>query len=243
MYSAFADVNFKNRILIGYQDQKLGVNYIAELESGAPSMATFVSETIGVGRVHYQRLFFGPTDKIAEAVILNLGMLSSIVDPATVTFNCALKIYDFKRQLWGRQLTNHAAAAGNLIRVDGTNTAFSKAQVGDEVTVLDGVNAGQVAHITSIANGGTNTETWTLDTTFANDTETNINLNVQPWKFIEKKTFTSLSQLKTVYFNVQTSIKAKQFLVKAVFSNIGANLQLELQTSYFVFDDIGYDQP
>ncbi len=40
------------------------------------------------------------------------------------------------------------------------------------------------------------TEEWTLDTTFPNNNATNLNLNVQPWKFVEKKTFTSLAQLK-----------------------------------------------
>ena len=164
MASAFADVNFKNRILIGYQDLTLGVNYIAALENGE-----FDGDLrFGAHRRRARPLpaiLFRAHRQSREAVILNLAS-SARSPPCHRDLHCALKIYDFKRQLWGRQLTNDASAAGNLIRVDGTNIAFSKAQVGDEVTVLDGVNAGLVAHITSIANGGRTPETWTLDTTF-----------------------------------------------------------------------------
>lgn len=242
MNSAFADVNANNRILIGYRDPTIGKNYIASLQAGAGTTSTYISELLGIGKPHYQRMYFGPTDKIAEAVVLNLSMLSFITDPAVISFSCALKVYDFKRQLWGRQLTNHVATAGNIIRVDGTNTSFSKGVVGDEVTVLEGVNAGKIAHIMSIANAGLSTEAWTLDTTFASDTETNININVQPWHFVQKKTFTTLAQLKTCYFDVKNSIRGKQFLIKLVFDGMGTNMQVEINTSYFIWDDIGYDQ-
>jgi hypothetical protein len=239
--AVFPDVN-NNRIFLSYRDNKLTNNYIAAITNTPPTSALWISEEIGIGRPHYQRTFFGPTDKVAEAVIINLGLLNSITDPATTTFNIALKLYDFKRQLWGAQVTTAQLGANNQIRVDGTNTAYSTARVGDEVTILNGLNAGSVAHITSIANGGTNTETWTLDTTFANPTENNVYLNVQPFVLVQKKVFTSLSSLKNIYFDVRNDIKAKQFLAKVVIDNIGANLALELQTSYFVFDDIGYDQ-
>lgn len=240
--SLFVDVNFNNRILIGYSDVSLAKNYIAALTNTPPTRAVYVSETIGVGRLHYQRVFFGPTDKVPEAVVLNLGLLNSITDTATTTFNVALKIYNFKRQLWGRSLTNASITGNNKLQVDGTSSVNYKAQVGDEVTVLEGLNAGQIAHIASIANQGTNTETWTLDTTLPNQTENVVNLNVQPYTLVEKKIFTNLASLKNIFFSLNQSITGKQFLAKLVIDNIGTNLQLELQTSYFVFDDRGYDQ-
>jgi hypothetical protein len=240
--SIFADINFNNRILIGYRDPTLGVNYIAALVNTPATRAVYVSEVLGIGRPHYQRVFFGPTDKSAEAVVLNLGVLNSITDPATETFNVALKIYDFKRQLWGKSQTNASITGDNKLQVDGSSSSNYKAQAGDEVTVLDGLNAGQIAHISSIANPGTNTETWTLDTTFPNQTENAIHLNVQPFKLVEKKVFTSLSQLKRIFFSIKDSNRASQFLLKFVIDGLGTNLQLEMQTSYFIFDDLGYDQ-
>jgi hypothetical protein len=241
--SVFADINYNNRILIGYRDRKAGNNYIATLTNTPPTRAQLVSEPLGIGRPHYQRVYFGPTEKIAEALILNIGILNSITDPATDTFNVTLKIYNFKRQLWGTQITTASISGNNKVQVDGTNTAFSKGVVGDEVTVLDGTNAGQIAHIGSIANAGLSNETWTLDTTLTGQTENNVHLNVQPWTLIEKKAFSNLSQLSNIYFNLsQPSPRGKQFLAKVVLDGIGANLALELQTSYFVFNDLGYDE-
>jgi len=217
------------------------VNYIAALTATPPTKAQYVSEVIGVGRIHYQRLFFGPTDKTAEAVVLNLNPLNSATDPATLTFNVALKIYNFKRQLWGHSITNASISGNNKVQVDGTSSSNYKAQVGDEVTILDGANAGSIAHISSIANAGLSNETWTLDTTFGSQTENAIHLQVQPFTLVAKQTFSGLSSLKNLFWSVN-SIKGKQFLAKFVYDGMGANLALEMQTSYFVFNDIGYDQ-
>ena len=244
VYSVIADVNYNNRILIGYRDLTLGVNYIATLLIGTPPRAIYVSEVLGEGRPHGSRTYLGPTEKVAENLLLNLSILNSITDPATKTFNVALKLYNFKRQLWGAQVTNAALGSShkNQVRVNGSNTAFSIAETGDEVTILDGVNAGQIAHIETITSGGTSTETWTLDTTFANATESGIHLSVQPFKFIKKFTYTALPELKTIFFDIKQSVRGKQFLAKLVIDGLGTNLQIELHPSYFIFDDLGYDQ-
>jgi hypothetical protein len=242
VYAIYADINFQNRILVSYRDGTIGKNYIGILANVPPKSATFVSEVIGIGRPHFQRSYFGPTKKVPEAVILNLGILNSLTDPVSETFTVSLKIYDFKRQLWGKQVTNNVSGAGNQIRVDGTNASFSIGQVGDEVTVLQGVNAGQIGHIQSITNQGTNAETWTLDTTFPNNTETSIYLQVQPFHFIGTKTFNNLAQLKKMFFSINDQCRGTQFLTKIVLTGIGTNLQLELQSSYFIFNDLGYDQ-
>ena len=240
-YAVFPDIT-NNRILVSYYDAQQNVSYIASLTNTPPITAQFVSEALGIGHPHYQRVYFGPTDKLAEAVVLNLGILNSLTDPVTQTFNVALKIYNFKRQLWGKSQTNAQLTNKNQLRVDGTNTAHVVAQVGDEVTVLCGENGGLIAHITAIANQGTTTETWTLDTTFPNQTEANVYLNVEPWVFVQKQSFSNLSQLKNIFFNVNREVRGKQFLAKFVFDGMGTGLQLEIQTSYMVWDDIGYDQ-
>jgi hypothetical protein len=237
----FADINYNNRVLVSYRDTQLGNNYIAQLINVPPSKAQYISEVVGVGRIHYQRLFFGPTDKTAEAVVLNLNPLNSATDAETLTFNVALKIYNFKRQLWGHATTNASITGNNLLQIDGTSASNYDAQVGDEVTILDGVNAGSIAHITAIANDAASNETWTLDTTFANQTENAVHLQVQPFVLVKKQTFTGLQSLKNIFWSVN-GIKGKQFLSKFVYDGMGTNLAVEMQTSYFVFDDIGYDQ-
>lgn len=153
LYSAFADNTSDQRILIGYRDLQLSKSYIGNLSNTAPSVAQFISEELGTG----------PTQKTAEAVVLDIDLASSVIDSPTLTFNIAVKVYNFKRQLWGKAATNAAGSAGNKIRVDGTSSNNYRAQIGDEVTVLEGANAGKVAHIQSIANLGASNETWTLN--------------------------------------------------------------------------------
>lgn len=230
LYSAFADNTSDQRILLGYRDNALSKSYIATLSASGSSVAQFVSEELGVGS----------NQKSAEAVILNLGLSSERVAPTTLTFNVAIKIYSFKRQLWGRQQTNATAGAANQIRVDGTNANLYNAQIGDEVTVLEGSNAGQVRHITAIANDGASNETWTLDSALPNTTGFPIYLNVQPFKLVEKKTFSGISELKNLYFDVKNKYKGKKFLVKVVIDGM-TDTQLELQESLFVYNDLGYD--
>ncbi|HKQ06119.1 MAG TPA: hypothetical protein VJ464_13370 [Blastocatellia bacterium] len=230
LYAAFADNSSDQRILVGYRDNQLSKSYIGTLSSSGSSVAQFVSGELGEGS----------TQKIAEAVVLNLDLNSGVIDPATLTFNVSVKIYNFKRQLWGRQLTNATAGAANQIRVDGTSTSYYKAQVGDEVTVLEGANAGQIRHISSIANPGASNETWTLNSALSNVTGSFINLNVQPFKLVEKKAFSSLTEFKTMYFDVKNKIKGKKYLVKVVIDGV-SNLQLELKESLFVYNDLGYD--
>ncbi|HEY1757955.1 MAG TPA: hypothetical protein VGG72_21475 [Bryobacteraceae bacterium] len=228
-----------NRITVGYHAS--GVNHIAALVPQPPSQATFISEQLGLGRIKYQRLYFGPTDKTLEAVVLNLGILNSSTASEAISFNVSLKIYNFKRQLWGHIQTSGPSSAYNQLIVDATVAGVYDAQVGDEVTILEGVNAGFVAHITAIANDGANNETWTLDTSAANYTEVGNGIQVQPFIFVKRQTFTSLEQLKNIFFSVN-SIKGKQFLVKLVFDGIQSGLGIELLTSYWVFNDIGYTQ-
>lgn len=230
LYSAFADNSTDQRILLGYKDTKLNKSYIASLAQSGPATAQYYSEEIGDG----------VTNKAAEGVVLNIGVQPGAVDPVTLTFNVSLKIYNFKRKLWGTQQTNATAAAANQIRVDGTSTSYTKAQVGDEVTVLEGPNAGEIAHISSIANSGASNETWTLDRSLPNTTASPINLNVMPFKLVEKKAISSATELKDIYFNVKNKTTGKKFLVKVVLDGM-SNLPLELKPSQFIYDDLGYE--
>lgn len=236
--SVFSDLS-NNRILVGFRDS--GTNYIAQLVEQPPTTAQIVSEEVGLGRIKYQRVFFGPTDKTLEAIVLNLSLLNSATVNPTVTFTVALKAYNFKRQLWGSAVTNATPSSNNELIIDGTDTTNYSAQTGDEVTILNGKNAGFIAHITAIANQGATNETWTLDLIPAFATPSGVNLQVQPFVLIKRQTFTNLSELKNLFFS-GNSIKGKQFLIKVVFSGLSSTCIPELQTSYVVWNDIGYNQ-
>jgi hypothetical protein len=229
----------QNRICVAYSSG--GVNYVATLAAKPPVNAQFISEELGLGRIKYQRLYFGPTDKTVEAVILNLALLNSATQATAISFSVSVKVYNFKRQLWGHAVTSGNASAYNQVIIDATIAGTFDAQVGDEVTVLEGNNAGYIAHITTIANDGASNETWTLDTGFPNMTLEGVNVQVQPFILVKRQSFTSLEQLKNIFFSVN-SIKGKQFLIKVVFDSIQTGLALELLTSYWVFNDLGATQ-
>ena len=228
-----------NRIVVAYSVGT--VNYVDALITQSPTTAQITSEALGIGRIKYQRMFFGPTDKTVEAVVLNLAILNSTTQATPISFNVSLKIYNFKRQLWGHANTSAQLSNHNQVQIDATTTGTYDARVGDEVTVLEGANAGSIAHITTITNDGLSNETWTLDTTFANATESGVNVQVQPFVLVKRQTFTNLAELKNIFFSVN-SIRGKQFLIKVVVDGIQAGLGLELLTSYWAFNDLGYTQ-
>ena len=238
MTSVLVDTS-ANRIVIAYNSG--GINYVAALAAKPPAQAQFISEELGLGRIKYQRLYFGPTDKTVEAVVLNLAILNSSTQATNISFRAAIKVYNFKRQLWGHAATSGNASAYNQVIVDATASGAYDAQVGDEVTILEGNNAGYIAHITTIANDGLSNETWTLDTGLPNKTSSGVNVQVQPFVLVKYQTFTSLGQLKNIFFSVN-SIRGKQFLIKVVFDGIAVGLGLELLTSYWVFNDLGITQ-
>jgi hypothetical protein len=228
-----------NRIVVSYSNNT--TNFLAAVVNQAPTTAQFISEETGLGRIKYQRVYFGPTDKTLEGVVLNLGLLNSATEATPLSFNVSLKVYNFRRQLWGHAKTSASLLFPGQIQIDGTQTGSYDAQIGDEVTILEGVNAGFIAHITNIAYDGLYNETWNLDRLPTYNTEIDMNVQVQPYKLVTRQTFTTLSELKNVFFSVN-GIKGKQFLLKVVFDGIQSGLALELQTSYFVFNDIGWDQ-
>jgi hypothetical protein len=236
MNSIFVDTA-NNRISVGYSSG--GVNYVASLVPQPPARAMFISEELGLGRIKYQRLYFGPTDKTMEAVVLNLGILNSVTQATAISFRVAVKVYNFKRQLWGHAVTSADATAFNQVIVDATVSGTYDAQVGDEVTILEGNNAGYIAHITAIANDGLSNETWTIDLGLPNKTSSGVNVQVQPFILVKYQQFSSIEQLKNIFFSVN-SIKGKQFLIKVVFD--GVSTGIELLTSYWVFNDLGATQ-
>jgi hypothetical protein len=227
MGGMFFDSNFD--IHLGYATSKPNRSYIGVLQNNAPAKAVYISPRLGRGA----------TDKTAEGVKLNLGFDQLGVDSNPITFNVTVKVYNFRRPLWTYANVKTLQAVANQIVVDGTVSGVSNAQIGDEITVLDGVNAGEIRHITNIGGQNTSTETWTLDENLSNMTEAAAVLNVSPFQKVSKQTITDVTELRDLYFNVKNKIKGKNYLIKVVIDNMGNTAIPELQESFFVYDDLG----
>ncbi|HSY52456.1 MAG TPA: hypothetical protein VLC46_26885 [Thermoanaerobaculia bacterium] len=213
-------------IFLGYRDSFFSKNYIGSLVVSGGTIAQYYPEILADT----------PEEKVASAVILNLGLGTVLSSVQNLSFNIAVKLYNFKRPLWGVNVTN-ATDLVTTLRVDGTNASLTRPQIGDEVTILEGLNAGLSRHVTAIAFQGALNETWTLDSALPNVTETSVHLSIQPFVLVERKLITSAANLPEMFFNVKNSYKGKKFLAKVVIDS--ASTQLEIHRSEFFYDDLG----
>ncbi len=218
-----------NTTHLSYTTDNPTKKYIGFLNNRKPASAYFITDVLGEGS----------NKKTGEGVKLDIGISSRISETAPViTFNATVKIYNFKRPLWASAQTNNASATAITIRVNGT--AFTGAQTGDEITILDGVNAGQIRHIASIASQGTSSETWTLDSALSNNTESSVNISVSPFQLVKKQTVASLSELRDLYYDIRNKIAGKKFLLKVLLDGmIGSTITPEIHEGYFIYDDKG----
>lgn len=201
-------------------------NYVSFLREQPASKAVLVTGELGAGN----------NPKVAEAFIASLRFSpSESTRYSSNNWTLTAKIYDFKRQLSGYALTNGASTSLNQIKNTGSNVLYQSAQVGDEITVLNGVNAGQIRHITAIASAGTITETWTLDSNLPNLTESGVYVEIMPFRTIDTKTIT---EAQDYFFNIQNRPKGKRFLIKLIFETTDTNRMLpELGGMSFIYDD------
>jgi len=202
--------------------------HIGHINNAAASKAHLITSPIGSGNFK----------KVAEGVKLNLGIYSYLTSVFDFNLTVAVKIYDFKRVLWGYAQQKTNSSSHDRITVDGTLSGLNNARVGDEITILEGANAGFVAHITSITGQDSATEVWILDSSFSNDIEANALIQVQPFKLIKKHTLTNLSELKELYFNGKNKVTGQKFLLKILVDNIGS-VPVELLEGEFYYDDLG----
>jgi hypothetical protein len=225
-YAVWFDKQFS--IFVSYVDNFLSKNVIGQLSYGGTTKAWLITEKLGQG----------DNDKTAEAVKLNLSLSSKNIGHSAISFDVSVKVYNFRRHLWLYGQTNGASSSADTLKVDGTQSVLNKAQVGDEVTILEGLNAGEVRHITSIVNSGLSNETWTMDAAFSNNTENAVVFNIAAFKKVEKKTISAAAELKDMYFDVKNKYRGKHFLVKILFENLN-NALPELHSGQFIYDDLG----
>jgi hypothetical protein len=134
------------------------------------------------------------------------------------------KITPLNRRIFGVQKAKIAGASTSQITVDGTT--LSDVQLGDEITIMEGVNAGSTRHISSISGTGTATEVWTLDSVLPSNIEADCYISVTPFQKASTKTITSATELRGMLFNVQNRYKGKQFMVKFYFSGMTVPIEL-----------------
>jgi hypothetical protein len=218
-----------SRIWLGHQNVASGVNYISQLTSAVPASASIVSAPFGLAA----------TKKIAEGAKVELVSNSQFVGGGILNFDVSMKVYDYTRPLWTHNSQNGAGTAQNQINVNGPLSGQPNAETGDEVTVITGLNAGQVRHITAIANPGTSSETWTLDSNLPNTPAANDLYNVQPFKLIHKFTSVSAIPVDGLYFDIQNQYKGKRFLLKVLLENMNSVTALSVPSISFLYDDLG----
>lgn len=225
--AVFFDNNFTTHL--SYTTGNPAKKYIGFINNRKPTSAYYITEVLGEGS----------NKKTAEGVKLDIGIGSRISESQPIlTFNATVKIYNFKRPLWAQAQTNNTSANTTTIRVDGT--AYSGTQVGDEITILEGLNAGQIRHITAIANPGTNTETWTVNTALSNNTESGVLISISPFQLVKKQTITSLTELRDLYYDIKNKIAGKKYLLKVLLDGMtGSTVTPEIHEGYFIYDDKG----
>jgi hypothetical protein len=224
----FVDSN--TRIHTGYTTTLPSKKNLALIRNLAPAKSFFISEPVGQTT----------SKKIAKAIRINLGLNTrETTAAATFGFTLAIKVYDYKRQLWQKATQKTTGSSLTQITVDGTISGQNEAQVGDEVQILSGGNAGTTAHITAISGQQSATEVWTIDTTLTNNMETNAVMVVSPFRLVRKKTFSSLTKLleDDLFFDIKNKYKAQKYLIKVLFEGVGQPTPALLGGD-FIYEDL-----
>jgi hypothetical protein len=220
----FIDSNL--RIHLSFSTDNPSKNIIAGLFNATPLKAQYIVEA---GR--------GDNNKIAHGIGLNIGISSYEYVKNAITFNLSAKIYNYERQLWGFAVQKQLGTQLNKITINGiASDGHYSARVGDEVTILEGLNAGEVRHIIAITDAGEDPETWTLDSNLPYVVEANVTISVSPFELIKKYTYSDLSELKEVYFNIQNRTKGKRYLLKFTLDNMA--VPIEIKGGQFIYDNL-----
>jgi len=227
MGAIFFDSNFT--IHISWKTTNPAKTYIGTITSSAPPRASIISAPAGQGN----------SLKVPQGIRLSLALDPLATDSRNFSFNIAVKISNMRRVLWGFAQPKIAGTQLNQITVNGTFTGLNDAQIGDEITVLEGANAGYTGHITAISGQNTSTEVWTLDTNLTSNIEQGVNIHVAPFRLASKQTITNATQLKDLLFTFKTELQARKFLIKIVVDGITFMPPEINRLIDFIYDDLG----
>lgn len=232
-------IDSANIFWLSYRDTVSGDYHIGKLQEKVPATSFFITQPMGKGN----------RNKKAEGIVFDLSfdLQNYLVKHGkNPDWTITVKLFNFKRQLWGYALPNGDASDKGEIEVAGaTDHDYNKAAVGDEVTILYAINAdnqGEIRHITAIANPETNTEVWTLDSDLPELSKIGDIISVCPFKKVGEKTITDWEIIDNrLFIPIKKSIKGRKFMMKVVVE-VGndAEMSPHFGDSWFVYKELGY---
>jgi hypothetical protein len=208
-WAVFVDIN--KAINVSYTTTEPAQKYLATISDDAPSRGYVITK---------------PLAHDGDSKHLS-GIKASFAIPDgsdSITGSITAKAASINRRIWGIQKAKLAGSQTNQITVDGT--ALSDVQAGDEITIMEGANAGLTRHISSITGAGTATELWTLDSALTSNIEANAYISVTPFQKIAMKSVSSQAELRDMFFNAQNRLKGKQYLVKLAFADFTVPIEV-----------------
>ena len=163
------------------------------------SYLSFESDTQDISNIIFPIVALEKKVSFKYLILNILPNLRSYIHSANPTLSITLKITDNKRPLWQYGQTNKLMTVKNELQVDGTQSGYNGASVGDEVLILEGINGGCRRRITEIANEGEATETYTLDSDLIGNTEDTVMFNILSFVNVETKALTDYSENRFIF--------------------------------------------
>lgn len=209
--------------------------HVAYLYSSPDQSETYSCVTEEIGQ--------GQNMKVAEGIKLPLSLARNWQNVSqSLTFDIEAKINTLDRPLYMRKQVKTTATALNQITVDESSSfLYTPAQVGDELEFVKSgpsqENNSCIRSITAITGGGTATAVYTLDSDLPALAQASDVLIHSGFKSIKKYSFSAVSALPELYFDIKNRYKAKSFMVKFVVTN--CNAPIEIQPFQFIYDDLG----
>ena len=155
------------------------------------------------------------------------------------SYTIDVKIFNFRRRLFSYAQQKSDGADTTKITINGTVAAYADAQVGDEVTILSGANAGDVRHIKTITGKGTSTEVWTVDVAFSNNLLTNDAIQLTPFKRVGTVTVSQKDDTINSVFDCKLKPTGQKFLIKVLIKDVVYTKGIELQELEFYYNERG----
>lgn len=155
-----------NGLLVSYQYDSVHNTIASIYRHGTNdfSIAIFSYTAPKFTTIHYAELILGQT----------MATVAATVPSAIIT----MAISDGKKPFWMYGQVKTTASNENEIPIDGSQTSYNRATIGDLIMMLDGICAGEYAFISSIANAGTANEVWTLDRDLTAKVEENDDIQI-----------------------------------------------------------------
>lgn len=225
------------------------------------SASMFIKDNVYTGKIRTESggksiliansLGQGSSKKVAQALRLVVSPIKEYLglDSALTYGNVTVtaKIASVNSKIWQKVTITSTSGDNSHITIGTVPAGYVSPSVGDEVICLmpgdmfsaDMSNAGEIRHITAVANPGAANETWTLDSNLPYAPQTGDSFEITPFKKIGAVTIDSKKIKEDVFFDIKDNIKARKFHVKFLIENAGT-MPIEIVDAQFIYDDLGY---